>query len=86
MTDHAHRREPPPRCCAGCRGGRGRACCSPVATGSRNTEWFPKVLERGERLSEKVTPLFAGRAALAQEFGPQDLSPTVPQQRHVRCR
>ena len=40
-----------------------------------STEWFPKVLSAGERLSQKVSPLFAGRAALAQEFGPQDLSP-----------
>ena len=40
-----------------------------------NTEWFPKVLSAGERLSQKVTPLFAGRAALAQEFSPKDLSP-----------
>jgi DMSO/TMAO reductase YedYZ molybdopterin-dependent catalytic subunit len=40
-----------------------------------NTDWFPKVLSAGERLSAKVSPLFAGRAAMAQEFSPQDLSP-----------
>ena len=40
-----------------------------------NTDWFPRVLSAGERLSAKVSPLFAGRAALAQEFSPKDLSP-----------
>src|SRR4051794_29080524 len=40
-----------------------------------NSEWFPKVLSAGERLSAKVSPLFAGRRALAQEFSAADLSP-----------
>src|SRR3954453_22098680 len=40
-----------------------------------NSDWFPKVLSAGERLSAKVTPLFAGRAAMAQEFSATDLSP-----------
>ena len=40
-----------------------------------NTEWFPKVLGLGERLSATVSPVFAGRAAMAQEFSPKDLSP-----------
>jgi len=40
-----------------------------------NTEWFPKVLEAGEKLSARISPLFAGRSAMAQEFAPQDLSP-----------
>jgi len=40
-----------------------------------STEWFPKVLGLGERLSASVSPLFAGRRAMAQEFAPQDLSP-----------
>jgi DMSO/TMAO reductase YedYZ molybdopterin-dependent catalytic subunit len=39
------------------------------------TEWFPKVLGVGEKLSQHVTPLFAGRKAMAQEFTPKDLSP-----------
>jgi DMSO/TMAO reductase YedYZ molybdopterin-dependent catalytic subunit len=39
------------------------------------TEWFPKVLSLGERLSATVTPVFAGRKAMAQEFSPKDLSP-----------
>ena len=39
------------------------------------TEWFPKVLETGEKLSRTITPLVAGRRALAQEFDPKDLSP-----------
>jgi DMSO/TMAO reductase YedYZ molybdopterin-dependent catalytic subunit len=40
-----------------------------------NTEWFPKVLGFGETLSAKVSPLFAGRKAMAQEFTAADLSP-----------
>jgi DMSO/TMAO reductase YedYZ molybdopterin-dependent catalytic subunit len=39
------------------------------------TEWFPRVLSLGEKLSARVAPLVAGRRAMAQEFGPQDLSP-----------
>ena len=39
------------------------------------TEWFPKVLGLGERLSATVAPVFAGRKAMAQEFSPKDLSP-----------
>jgi DMSO/TMAO reductase YedYZ molybdopterin-dependent catalytic subunit len=39
------------------------------------TEWFPKLLSTGERLSARISPLFAGRAAMAQEFSPKDLSP-----------
>ena len=40
-----------------------------------NTAWFPRVLGVGERLSARVTPLVAGRKAMAQEFTPADLSP-----------
>src|SRR5512142_2810803 len=39
------------------------------------TDWFPRLLRAGERLSATVSPVFAGRAAMAQEFRPQDLSP-----------
>jgi len=40
------------------------------------TDWFPKVLDLGEKVSERVTKLVTGRRAMAQEFSPQDLSPT----------
>ena len=40
-----------------------------------NSEWFPKVLELGEKMSATVAPLLGGRRALAQEFDPKDLSP-----------
>jgi DMSO/TMAO reductase YedYZ molybdopterin-dependent catalytic subunit len=40
-----------------------------------STQWFPKVLGAGEKLSQHVTPLLAGRKAMAQEFQPKDLSP-----------
>jgi DMSO/TMAO reductase YedYZ molybdopterin-dependent catalytic subunit len=40
------------------------------------TDWFPKVLGLGEKVSERVTKLVTGRRAMAQEFAPQDLSPT----------
>ncbi|HSC94469.1 MAG TPA: molybdopterin-binding protein [Burkholderiales bacterium] len=41
-----------------------------------NTEWFPKVLGTGERLTETVQHLIAPRQAMAQEFTEADLSPT----------
>jgi DMSO/TMAO reductase YedYZ molybdopterin-dependent catalytic subunit len=41
-----------------------------------NTEWFPKVLGTGERLTEVVQHLIASRQAMAQEFTEADLSPT----------
>lgn len=41
-----------------------------------NTEWFPKVLGTGERLTEVVQHLIASRQAMAQEFTEGDLSPT----------
>jgi DMSO/TMAO reductase YedYZ molybdopterin-dependent catalytic subunit len=47
------------------------AGCDKLST----TEWFPKLLGAGETLSAKITPLFAGRKAMAQEFPPSDLSP-----------
>ena len=40
------------------------------------TEWFPKVLETGEKLSEAAQHLIAPRRAMAQEFGEADLSPS----------
>ena len=39
------------------------------------TEWFPKVLETGEKLSEAAQHLVAPRRAMAQEFSEADLSP-----------
>ena len=39
------------------------------------TEWFPKVLESGEKLSQAVQHLIAPRRAMAQEFSEADLSP-----------
>ena len=40
------------------------------------SEWFPKVLATGERLSEAAQTLVTGRKAMAQEFSEADLSPT----------
>ena len=39
------------------------------------TEWFPKVLETGEKLSQAAQHLVAPRRAMAQEFSAADLSP-----------
>ena len=39
------------------------------------TEWFPKILEAGEKLSAVAQHLIAPRRAMAQEFTEQDLSP-----------
>ena len=39
------------------------------------TEWFPKVLESGEKLSQAVQHLVAPRRSMAQEFTEADLSP-----------
>lgn len=41
-----------------------------------NTEWFPRVLGAGERLTETVQHLIAPRRAMAQEFAEADLSPS----------
>ena len=40
------------------------------------TEWFPRILDSAERLNERVAKLVTGRKAMAQEYGPADLSPT----------
>jgi len=40
------------------------------------SEWFPKVLSAGERLSQAAQTLVTGRKAMAQEFSEADLSPT----------
>lgn len=40
------------------------------------TEWFPKVLSAGETLSHEIHKTFVPRKAMAQEFTPDDLSPT----------
>ena len=39
------------------------------------TEWFPKVLGSGEKLTEAAQQLIAPRRAMAQEFSEADLSP-----------
>ena len=39
------------------------------------TEWFPKLLERGESLSRGAQKLLTSRRSMAQEFTEQDLSP-----------
>jgi len=39
------------------------------------SEWFTRVLGTGEKLSQHLTPVFAGRKAMAQEFDAKDLSP-----------
>lgn len=41
-----------------------------------NTEWFPRVLGTGERLTETVHHLIASRRTMAQEFTEADLSPS----------
>jgi DMSO/TMAO reductase YedYZ molybdopterin-dependent catalytic subunit len=41
-----------------------------------SSEWFPKVLQVGEKLSARVAPLVTGRKAMAQEYTPGDLSPS----------
>src|SRR5215216_1394972 len=40
------------------------------------SEWFPKVLSAGEKLSEAAQKLVTGRKSMAQEFSEADLSPT----------
>jgi DMSO/TMAO reductase YedYZ molybdopterin-dependent catalytic subunit len=40
------------------------------------SEWFPKVLAMGEKLSAAAGTLVVGRKAMAQEFSAADLSPT----------
>src|SRR5437868_14180678 len=40
------------------------------------SEWFPKVLSAGERISQAAQTLVTGRKAMAQEFSEADLSPT----------
>ena len=40
------------------------------------SEWFPKVLAAGERLSAGVGTFVVGRRAMAQEFAESDLSPS----------
>ena len=39
------------------------------------TEWAPKILEAGEKLSKVTQHLIAPRRAMAQEFSEVDLSP-----------
>jgi DMSO/TMAO reductase YedYZ molybdopterin-dependent catalytic subunit len=39
------------------------------------TEWFPKILDTGEKLSNVAQHLIAPRRAMAQEFSEADLSP-----------
>ena len=40
------------------------------------SDWFPKVLSAGERISEAAQTLVTGRRAMAQEFSEADLSPS----------
>ena len=40
------------------------------------SDWFPKVLSAGERVSAAVQTLVAGRKAMAQEFSEADISPS----------
>ena len=40
------------------------------------SQWFPKVLAAGERLSEAAQTFVTGRKAMAQEFSEADLSPS----------
>lgn len=40
------------------------------------SEWFPKILSAGERLSASVQTLVTGRNAMAQEFSEADISPS----------
>ena len=37
--------------------------------------WFPRVLDVGEKLSQTAQHLVTSRRSMAQEFGPEDLSP-----------
>ena len=39
------------------------------------SEWFPKVLNVGERLSQSIQNTISPRRSMAQEFGEADLSP-----------
>jgi DMSO/TMAO reductase YedYZ molybdopterin-dependent catalytic subunit len=41
-----------------------------------NTEWFPKLLSTGERLSNNAQRLLSSRKTMAQEFSEADLSPS----------
>lgn len=41
-----------------------------------NTEWFPKLLSTGERLSNNAQRLVSSRKTMAQEFSEADLSPS----------
>lgn len=40
------------------------------------TQWFPKVLSTGEAVSHGIHKAFIPRKAMAQEFAPDDLSPS----------
>jgi DMSO/TMAO reductase YedYZ molybdopterin-dependent catalytic subunit len=40
-----------------------------------SSEWFPRLLEGGDKLAARVAPWVTGRAALAKEYTPADLSP-----------
>jgi len=40
------------------------------------SDWFPKVLSAGERVSAAVQTLVTGRKAMAQEFAEADISPS----------
>jgi len=40
------------------------------------SDWFPKVLSAGERVSAAVQTLVTGRKAMAQEFSEADISPS----------
>ncbi len=55
----------------GVAGAASLAGCQRLST----TEWFPKILDSAESLNYAVATSFA-RKAMAQEFGPTDLSPT----------
>ena len=41
-----------------------------------SSDWFPRVLRTGERLTHAAQHLVASRRAMAQEFTEADLSPT----------
>ena len=41
-----------------------------------NTAWFPGVLSAGETLSKNVHHALGGRVSMAQEFKPEDMSPS----------
>ena len=59
---------------AGALGAAGTLALSGCDALSR-TEWFPKLLETGEKLSRIAQHLIAPRRAMAQEFTEADLSP-----------